>query len=271
MIKNILKKIVCLAITLQIVSCSYQPSSAKSCELWAEISKGEYLLTNNVWGAKNQKGFEQCISFDMSQMNKPNDSNSITQPTFAWQWKWLGENDHVLAYPSLLFGHKPWNETSTTKALPLKIETIDKITVEYDITQMGTGSHNVLLESWVTSSKKPNPATRTAEIAIHLSQQNWPEMPGKLIKTVSIDGELYDFYVDPAIEVPEDDLRWPYLGFVYKGHRVTHGKLDLSAFVHFLMAENYVNPEHYLVSVELGSELIKGEGEAIVKKFSVQF
>lgn len=236
-------------------------STTDYCKPWAELSlsKGEYLLTNNTWGAKGQKDFEQCISINNNQQH------------FGWRWKWAGNNGQVLAYPSVLFGHKPWNETSTTSRLPLQIKTLEKMQVTYDIVQSGTGSHNVLLESWVTSSAKPQASTRTAEIAIHLSQQNWPGMPGKLIRTVAIDDELYDFYVDPAIEVPDDNLRWPYLGFVYKGHRTTTGTLDLAAFVRFLTQENYLQAGHYLASIELGSELVTGEGEALIKHFNVQF
>ena len=241
--------------------CSHSQPVQQTCEPWAEISKGEYVLTNNVWGAKGIKPIKQCIA--------------INNQGFEWSWDWKSRQGkkfqgNVLAYPSILYGHKPWNKKSTTPNLPIKISHIKKLDVALKVNQVGSGSHNVLLESWVTSSAVPKPSTRTVEIAIHLSQQNWPGMPGRKVDSVDIDGHSFDVYVDPAIEVPGDDLRWMYLGFVYNGTSGVIESVDMAPFISYLLKKEYVQGEHYLASVELGSELVNGVGKTTVKEFTVQ-
>lgn len=237
--------------------CSHPSTPQKSCEPWAEISQGEYLITNNVWGAKKANNIKQCIS--------------TTGDEIEWTWSWKGRNGNVLAYPSILFGHKPWSNQSTTSKLPLKISDIDDFHVFINATQEGTGSHNLLLEAWVTSAAIPTPTTRMVEVAIHLSQQNWPGMPGSKVDTATIDGHLFDIYVDPKIDVPGDDWHWMYLGFVYKGKKSIEGKIDMTAFIDYSKKNKYIQSEHYLSSIELGSELVDGTGKAKVKHFSVKF
>ncbi|MEE9352026.1 MAG: hypothetical protein V3U78_07165 [Thiotrichaceae bacterium] len=239
-----------------------QSSIQKNCEPWAEYQSGEYLLTNNIWGFTGDDPYKQCIAISHTESG---------QPLYSWDWQWQGQQGNVLAYPSILYGHKPWNETSTTSKLPIRLDHLKRLKVAYYVKQTASGSHNVLLESWISSTKKPTPSTRVAELAIHLSQQNWPGMPGKLIRSVVIGGEPYDFYIEPQMTVPRDDSQWVYLGFVYTGQKPTVGSVDIAKFISYLLNNGYLATKTYLSSVELGSELISGEGKTQVEAFSVRF
>lgn len=250
------------SLSLLLLGCSHSQPVQQTCEPWAEISKEEYLLTNNVWGAKDIKPIKQCIA--------------VNNEGFEWSWDWKGRKGkkfqgNVLAYPSILYGHKPWSKQSTTPKLPIKVSHIKKLDVSFKVNQTASGSHNLLLESWVTSSAVPKPSTRTVEIAIHLSQQNWPGMPGRKVDRADIDGHSYDVFVDPAIEVPGDDLHWMYLGFVSNGASEPVDDIDMTEFISYSLKKGYVQAEHYLASIELGSELVSGRGKTIVQDFSVQF
>ena len=256
------------SVFLNIAGCSSSPIDKQSCKAWAEITTGEYLLTNNVWGAQDYKDIKQCIA--------------TKDKGYEWNWQWQGHDGNVLAYPSILYGHKPWNKHSTSPRLPVKVDDVKKLTVTFKAKQVGSGSHNLLLESWITSSAVPKPSTRTVELAIHLLQQNWPGMPGKKVDTVFIDNHQFDVYVEPSIDVPGDEYHWLYLGFVYTGVKKNQlpsnsnayselERIDMSAFISYSTKHNYIDTQHYLASIELGSELVSGEGKTRVETFAVEF
>ena len=250
-------KLTFMSLFFLVSGCSDLSPNQQNCEPWAEISRGEYLLTNNVWGAKDNPDIQQCIG--------------VNNKGFEWSWDWKGENGNVLAYPSILYGHKPWNEQSTTERLPIQVNQLKKLNVIYKATQKGTGSHNLLLEAWLTRTAIPSDTTRTTELAIHLSQQNWPGMPGKKVDTIVVDRRNYDVFFEPSIDVPGDSHHWAYLGFVYTGKPINSGNIDIIKFVNYSKNKEYISQNHYLASIELGSELVSGSGKTRVETFNVKF
>ncbi len=235
-----------------------------SCQPWAEIRSNALLLTNNIWGARNFPDFKQCIA-------AKTDHSGIV---YSWNWSWHGKNGQVKSYPSLCFGHKPWNKHSTTEKLPILLTAINSLLVEYNIKTTGSSIYNILLESWITSTAIPRPDTRVAELAILLDEHDWPGMPGHFVETVTIDGQNFDFYMEPRMVVPDDSNTWIYLGFVAKEESANatsklHGQIDIAKFIRYLVAKKYIRGSQYLSSVELGNEVISGEGKTFVKDFHV--
>ncbi len=235
-----------------------------TCQPWAVYQAGALLLTNNTWGAQKLPDYKQCITVE----------KSTTKVVFGWSWHWQGKNDAVKAYPSITYGHKPWQQTSTTIRLPALVGTLPRLQVKYDLLTEATGVYNVLLEAWITNTATPRPDNRVAELAIHLGQHNWPGMPGKRIKRIMIGAHSYDFYYEPSMVVPGDTHRWAYLGFVYAGNEPAvsfQGQLDVKAFIHYLVQHGYLQTTHYISSIELGNEIINGEGRSRLNEFHVTF
>jgi len=239
------------------------PGNTKAiCRDWAVISLGRYEINNNVWGKSNINDYKQCI-FGSS------DDTSGSPGTFGWNWSWPKIYDGVKAYPSILYGRKPWNKYSTTSKLPRKIDQLHHVTISYQLETQFSGAVNLLLESWITKTALAKPEERMGELAIQLYQNDWPGQAGKFVTTVTINDIPFEFYVDKKITAPGDNLTWAYYGFVHKGKYITNATLDIMQFVDYLVRKGYVNTNHYLATVELGNEIDHGSGHTTIRHFSV--
>ena len=118
---------------LLFVSCSDKTNSptgnenveSSTCNSYDRFNVGDYVITNDVWGKNNigtNEQYQQCI-----WVNK--NSNIFS---FGWNWTWPVGNWNVKAYPAIVYGWKPWRESSTTSSLPKKISNINNITATYN-------------------------------------------------------------------------------------------------------------------------------------------
>jgi hypothetical protein len=234
-----------------------------NCEDWATITLGEYEVSNNPWGKGGISDYTQCIYTE---------ANGVPGgPVYmGWYWQWPWVMDGVKAYPAVLYGHKPWNNYSTTEHLPQMIDRLNHLSVSFDVNTESRGAVNLLLESWITTSAEITPEARYGELAIQLYQKNWPGQEGDYVKPVVIDGIPFDFYIAKTAQAPGDNGIWIYFGFVHKGAAINKGKVDIMDFVDFLMSEGYVEGSYYVATVELGNEIDHGKGETVIKQFSVE-
>lgn len=233
------------------------------CGDWATISLGEYEVNNNIWGKGVIKGYTQCIFGVM-------DLYSGLPATAGWSWHWPKSDEGVKAYPSILYGRKPWNKYSTTSQLPRVLDQMQQLLVTYKLQSTTSGAVNLLLESWITTTQKATPKDRTGELAIQLYQKHWPGQAGRFIETVVINDIPFDFYLEEKMRVPDDDHSWAYYGFVHEGKPLLQAKLDIMKFANYLIKKGYVNRHHYIATVELGNEVDYGDGETVIEQFSVQ-
>ena len=249
-----------------VYSCSLFNNNIKNqtnCSDWSKIDFDEYEITNNVWGRAKADKYSQCI-FAITNNKK------TSYKTIGWSWYWPKENDGVKAYPSILYGYKPWNNYSTTQSLPKMIGELKHLNVTYNLKTADAGGVNLLLESWITRSKNPTPEDRVGELAIQLYQKNWPGQAGVYIESTVINGISFDFYIEKKMRVPGDNHTWVYYGFVNKGTPVLKAKIDIINFVNYLVKRGYVNKKQFIATVELGNEVDYGKGKTKIKHFSVQ-
>jgi hypothetical protein len=232
------------------------------CDDWATITLGEYEISNNPWGKGDISDYTQCIFTEKSGITGG-------QVSMGWYWQWPWVADGVKAYPEVLYGHKPWNNFSTTDHLPQMIDQINHLSVTFDVNTESSGAVNLLLESWITTGAEITPESRYGELAIQLYQKNWPGQEGDYVKPVVIDGFPFDFYIAKTAQAPGDSGIWIYFGFVHKGPPIDKGKVDIMDFVNFLMSEGYVDRSYYIATVELGNEIDHGKGETVIKQFDV--
>ena len=241
-----------------------QPESKPICTDWAKHTLGKYEITNNVWGKGNIHDYSQCIYGAL------NPQSDLPQ-RIGWSWNWPNTAEGVKAYPSILYGKKPWNDYSTTSRLPRAINQLSYLNVSFEVNSSSNGAVNLLLESWVTKTAKATPGERVGEVAIQLYQKNWPGQAGRFIESVVIDNIAYDFYIEKTMHVHGDKDTWVYYGFVHNGEAVLQVKtLDMMKFINYLVKHGYLNRKHYVASVELGNEIDHGEGRTEIKHFSVQ-
>jgi len=232
------------------------------CTPWAEIPLGKYVIINNVWGKGNISDYSQCVFHTPGSIAQQPES-------MGWFWNWPTRKSGVKAYPSILYGRKPWNRYSTIPQLPAKIDQLNQLTASYYLEESSNGAVNLLLESWITQKRVAVPSDRTGELAIHLYQKNWPAQAGDYIESIVFDGIKYDFYIEKTMRVPGDNHSWTYYGFVHKGPPLLMATVDMMKFINYLVARGYVNQEHYIASVELGNEIDHGKGKTRISRFNV--
>lgn len=261
-----------LLVALMFPACSYGVESIvfsdtsdteSSCDDWATLRRGEYEINNNIWGRGKIKKYYQCV------YSGENTGNRFLANA-GWSWNWPKSIDGVKAYPSILYGRKPWNKYSTTPQLPQAIGQIQKLSVSYRVKTQSQGAVNLLLESWITKTNMPVPTDRIGELAIHLYQNSWPGQAGHFVRSIDIDDLPFDFYLEKSIRAPGDRHTWAYYGFVHKGPPLMQGKLDMMHFVNFLVRHGYINSHDYVATVELGNEIDHGKGRTLIEQFAVQ-
>lgn len=232
----------------------------KKCEAWASFQTDELRIVNNNWGKIKGHNYpsKQCIYQNMQDKNK-----------FAWSWYWDADRYGVKSYPSLIFGKKPWSDKSTYEKLPLSLSQLAKAEVEFEVESQYEGRVNLLLEAWLTSSKRAKPYDRTSEIAIHLYQKNWPGQGGEYYSTIKINQYTFDVYINHAMKVPNDSHSWSYISFVNTGKPIMAEKIDLNDFLNYALKEKMIVASEYLSSIELGNEIDQGQGITHVNKFKV--
>jgi hypothetical protein len=91
--------------------------------------------------------------------------------------------------------------------------------------------------------------------------------PQDFIESTTIDGIAYKVYrlvdVDPRTNVKRYNVEL----LVDKDH--LHGSMRLRSINDYLISKGWLQPENYMNSVELGTEVISGTGKVTVKHFSI--
>ena len=75
-----------------------------TCDDFAEIQRGKYILANNVWGKADITDYEQCIFY--------NELRSGYQ--FGWQWNWPSTGDWNWTYLAFIL-----NSSEDIDSVPL--------------------------------------------------------------------------------------------------------------------------------------------------------
>ena len=222
------------------------------CDDGAELHKGEYVLSNNVWGKGDRTDYEQCVTVIELK-------NGLQ---FGWEWSWPDDgSDNVKAYPEIIYGWKPWSSQSSAPSLPVKLSDVDSIIVSFQkIRSILYGSGNLAFDLWITSSVQPNPGNIEHEVMIWL-ERDILRPGGSKQATVAIDGHTYDFY--------RGDWDWTYLAFILQSEEdVDDFRLD--TFLDFLVEEGHVLEDEYLANIEFGNEIVYGSGKTVIQDYTIE-
>jgi hypothetical protein len=191
--------------------------------------------------------------------------------TLGWRWRapWqmLPAN---AAYPSLLCGTSPWNQS--TAALPgLPFHPGEKrVTVDYAINLKASGTYNMAFSLWAVSALPASPSNVKCEVSIWIA--NSDQLPyGVRTATVTIQGVLYDVYLYRHQHQTSGDHpnEWTYAAFVARTP-VLQGPLDLSAFLDRLQLMKVLSSNSLVTDVELGNQVAQGTGIAEIQNFALR-
>ena len=221
------------------------------CEDWGIIETGDFIIENNVWNKGNTTNYSQCIFL--------NDSNGTVQ--FGWEWTWPNQTETVVkSYPEVIFGSKPWNTSSTTAELPIKIADIQSLSISLDAEMEATGSYNLAFDIWITETDEQSEEVITKEIMIWLESKELSPA-GEIIETVLIDSVSYDLY---HYSFPD----WEYLAF-HSQQNISSVSIQLHKFLESLIDLDLLAETEYMTSIELGNEIVDGTGRTIINQFAI--
>lgn len=265
---------VLIAITPLITTCSNaerlsSPSSAlssippafnttKTCKPWSTMKLKDTLLSNNIWGVRKEIG-SQCIS-------------TINTQDYAWSWEWENDTDHIITFPSITFGFKPWGDSSTTPVLPQHISNIQSIPIAFHFNQHAIGRQNLLLEAWLTDPTKViSKDTIKREIGIHFFQNGWLGQAGKFVDAINIDNINYDVYFSKPWHSKRGNFHWEYISIIRKTPlpNPANIQLDFKQFLNALVELGLSSNHLTLASLELGTEVINGKGHASISGLNI--
>ncbi len=227
------------------------------CADWYRRSVGQYKVENNVWNKGNVNSYQQCVFIS--------DSNSGID--VGWAWNWPGIRFNVVAYPNIIYGKNPWL-LSTSPKLPLRIDEINCLEVDFDVIQRGSGKGNLSIDLWITNSVSSQPSDITHEIMIWLSHEGiWPA--GSRVGTINVDGNDIGLWKKEN-HSPSENYEWTFLAYVYESD-LTEGPIYIHDFLSHLVENGYIASDGYLASIQLGNEIVSGHGQSLIRNYEVRF
>ena len=229
-----------------------------ACADFERIRVGDYILHNNVWNKGDRTDYTQCVF-----------AQSDTLPTMmGWRWDWPGNAREIQAYPEVMVGDSPWDAEPPTGGLPLPVSARD-VLVTYTASIEATGKWNIALEMWLTGGSVPTETNITDEVMIWVAASGL--VPGPpLYDTVTFDGVVYEVYIAPGHGDASGGSAavWQYIAFMTE-EPLLSATLNMSHFLDYLVEKQVIEPDRYIASLELGTEIRSGQGEFILSTYEV--
>ena len=192
------------------------------CAPWMEISYGNHLnLQNNTWNDSGvfSDNWSQCITLNGANGNY----------TANWDYNWLnrfeGEEFSVKSYPQVYYGRKTsFNQSGSVAetGLPVRINVLPQITVDFKYSETGNAERNVALESFLHTSCEAEDNNKFFEMMVWVASPTI-RTPGVQVATATIDGRNWSVYTNPQ-------LSWGYVAFV-ANEQINEGSLNWNAFI----------------------------------------
>ena len=237
----------------------FSTESEKTCADFDQFNRGEITLENNTWNAQNLdvNSFQQCIY----------QYETATTQLWGWSWAYPDSATGINAYPQIIFGKKPWHPQSTSNNLPLQIDLIDRLSVDYDIAvSRNEGEFNLAFDLWLTANATAQPADIRYELMIWEDAQAI-EPFGEYVGAVNTSNGRYALYRGEPDWEPEG-TEWTYLAFLRTEGRA-NGSVSIDELLNYLIEQEIITGEHYLSSIEFGTEVGNSKGYAVLKQFDI--
>lgn len=217
--------------------------------------KGWYIL-NGAWNAGrliDRQDYTVNSVFNKTDLNDGMTFNwSFPKNTAPWPV--------IRAYPDLLFGAAPkGNSIDTTHTFPIKVSDIVDLDAAVDVSYRGDArGYNVSLDFYLTSVPNGGKDTITNEVMIWLHQGDFPPY-GERVGAFEDGDFAASVWKDPksgyTVIAANDD--WE------------RGSIDLAKMLDKLVELGVISPDSYFSSIQLGSEVVEGQGSLTINKFEL--
>lgn len=214
------------------------------------LHQERYRVINNVWNKNIASGaYQQKVFLEMLD----------GKGAFGWQWSWPRARD-VMAYPEVAYGDKPWDPPSGVPSeFPFPVSS-RKLAVNFDIRLTATGRYSLIFTLWGIANTNNPKGSITHEIMIWIANQGGSPA-GTQRGTLLVSGVNFDVYVNPhqSDNSGLNKNQWTYVAFVAQTP-LLKGHLDLDAMITHLRKQGLMADSTFLTCVELGTEILGGEG-----------
>ena len=217
---------------------------------------GEVVAQNNTWGRGALVAGEDYVQ-SIGVAGWPD------RPV-RMEWRWPEDGAAgVRAYPELFAGRKPWGPETGGSLLPLPLADTAGLTAAFSADWGGdTAGFNVAFDLWVSTDPEAGPEAITHEIMVWLA-------PGGLTPAGRPAGRIEAGDLRGALFArPRHGAGWSYLA-VIADRETRAGALDLGALVAALQESGRLPREGWLMTVELGAEVVRGAGWLELSRFAV--
>src|SRR5271166_5716720 len=238
---------------------------AQTSQEWGSIpfENGKCAVVNNTWNrAAAGKGFEQSVFLE--------DGSGKTIIGWRWRAPWH-LLPRVVSQPEIVCGNKPWDpNTRSGGGFPFRAGS-KRLSAEFDINVRARGVYNAVFSLWAVSAVPGSRKNITHEIMIwtdHAGQSP----AGQREDSMNLDVTTYDVYVEKhqTDASGENANSWTYVAFVAQ-RPVSHGPIEIDAFVDYLLRRGTLHNTDYLTSLEFGNEISQGAGLTEIHDFAITF
>ncbi len=240
-----------------------------TCHDYATVITEHGVITNNVWNkqAAGNKKWSQCIE-------KKTEGDSTI---YGWSWSWPKGRRAIYGYPQIKVGASPWApEPKFDDRFPMTISQLKKLNVSIDVETSSNGNYNLATSMWLI--REPNPGSQPNQSIIAAEIMFWTyataglfNPAGRKYGEVTVAGETWEVWYEKNWYDTSgaNRNRWVYISFKAKnfGFKTTINALEL---LRYAIHEKLISDSLLIADIELGNEVMSGEGMTWVKEFNVQ-
>jgi hypothetical protein len=216
-------------------------------------TSGELQTNTGFWGVKSASAYYENVVGTID----PN--TNIANVTFNWDIT-SSQTPGVVNFSNITYGLHPGSAFSTTKKLPVRVTSMGDQVVNADVKTSceTTCSYQTMLDVFVMSSNSTSNADIGTEIVILTDRNIGPsDLTGE---TATIGGVTYKVVHNGFI------TNWNAIQyFAPIGTPINSMKINVKDFVNDALQRGWIKSTDYLVSIELGTEVIQGKGKTEIK------
>jgi hypothetical protein len=228
---------------------------------WDTFTQVEFRIENNVWNKGTLaagRDYTQTISYDPKHLTH--------ELKFSWNWP---KADHVLAFPELEAGYKPWSETGSDD-LTTRLSKLTALDVSFDYDISGqTSRFNVGFDMWLTRKPTTDSRSITTEVSVW-THTGTIDPDGHKVGNFRDGAFRGEIWVDNAYGHAGSDQTWRYIT-IRANQDVTEGNLDIDHVMQDLIDRKLVKSTDYFNGYEFGAQLTGGKGSLTIHDLDHEF
>jgi Glycosyl hydrolase family 12/Ricin-type beta-trefoil lectin domain len=224
-----------------------QPLDTTNCQGQGSISilSGQYTIQSNEWNSS----LPQCVTYTSGTAWSMTTANFNLQPGGA-----------PATYPSIYKGCH-WGACTTGSGLPIQVSQLGTAVSSWSTTQPATGAYDVAYDIWINSTPTTPGQPDGTEVMIWLNSRGGVGPFGSNTGTSNAAGHNWNVFQGRQTS-------WNIISYVLQGGGTSFTNLDIKAMLNDAVARGSINPSHFLIDVEAGTEIWNGGQGFATNSFS---